>query len=96
MNFENQFNAKALDFYAMRGCSKIPTDAFIRNCSPTHLNPVSAKQMQFNSWTNFTSDNNSDRYVRYSSCGDKTPNQKNLLRRKKMAMEGVCSSQFEN
>lgn len=86
MSFDDYYNDQALRFYSGRATKNIPVDDVIRNCSPTHLNPISRKQMQFNSWTNFTSDN-SDNHLPYSRnvCGNKTPRQLDITARKKMA-----------
>jgi len=84
-SFEEQLNDRALQFYTLHSSQKIPQNQYTRNCSPTHTNPISAKQMQFNCYTSFLNDNNNEKdYLRASRniCGDKTPRADHIIKRK--------------
>ena len=93
MNFEQHYNDRAYDFMIRHHSQQIPINEFNRNCSPTNTNPFGQKQMQFNSWTNFTKDNN-DGHVQFmkNTCGNKTPHQNNIIGRKSSAFCSVPSS----
>lgn len=83
MNFEANFNDKALEYWSTRNTYKPPVDAYNKNCTPTYVNPISQKAMQFASWTNHKSDD-SDGHLAFARnvCGDKTPTKRAMSDRK--------------